>query len=530
MAQLKNTTVNDFGFLQLPEGTTAQRPSSPVAGMIRYNTTTNSAELYNGNTWRAIHTGSVEATGGTVVDTQVGGIAYRIHVFTTVGTSTFTVTQGGEVEYLIVAGGGGGGSSPTNNNDGCGGGGAGGFLTGNFTVTPQSYTVAVGAGGLGINAAVTNGTNGGNSSAFGFTAIGGGGGATQNTAGLSGGSGGGAGNGGGSGPYPGGAGTAGQGNSGGLISTGANNWVGSGGGGAGEAGRSGNQGVAGQGRGGTGLASNITGSAVFYAGGGGGGASGGRLGGGGGTQTGVAPRGGTGGGGGGYHRGKAPSGAPNTGGGGGGGLGNTDAWGGDGGSGIVVIRYRKNSSTVSQPNRILNSSLPAASEKWNVSEVQRFVPSITPRVLIHAESEGLNNVNGYRLTRVDINGTTVLNGSTPRSLRITQLRRNGTGWQYVNSITYDAYGSEPQANNALAYLQTFGSGDLLILTTYDHINNHAILNTELNTQFLSTAGINFTVRSNRDSHLLVAIKNERLLYENYRFEGRPGFTTSIWLE
>jgi len=33
MAQLKNTNISDTGNLSLPQGTTAQRPGSPVAGM-----------------------------------------------------------------------------------------------------------------------------------------------------------------------------------------------------------------------------------------------------------------------------------------------------------------------------------------------------------------------------------------------------------------------------------------------------------------------------------------------------------------
>jgi hypothetical protein len=245
-----------------------------------------------------------------------------------------------DVEYLIVAGGGGGGSSPTNNNDGCGGGGAGGLLLGKTTLTTPSHSVVVGAGGTGVNSSLTPGTDGGNSSVFGFNAIGGGGGATQNQAGRAGGSGGGAGNGGAVGPFAGGAGVLGQGNDGGNVTTSAVNWVGAGGGGAGGTGSSGNQGTLLQGNGGPGISSSISGNGVYYAGGGGGGASGGRLGGGGGN-SGLAPLGGIGGGAdGGYERGKAPSGTVNTGGGGGGALGNTDAWGGDGGSGIVIIRYR----------------------------------------------------------------------------------------------------------------------------------------------------------------------------------------------
>lgn len=51
MAQLKNTTINDTGFLTLPVGTTAQRPSSPQLGDVRYNTSLNEVEYWNGSTW-----------------------------------------------------------------------------------------------------------------------------------------------------------------------------------------------------------------------------------------------------------------------------------------------------------------------------------------------------------------------------------------------------------------------------------------------------------------------------------------------
>jgi len=40
--------------LQLPTGTTAQRPVSPLSGMVRFNTTTTAAEMYDGTTWVTI--------------------------------------------------------------------------------------------------------------------------------------------------------------------------------------------------------------------------------------------------------------------------------------------------------------------------------------------------------------------------------------------------------------------------------------------------------------------------------------------
>ena len=51
MATLKNTTINDTGFITLPTGTTAQRPAIPVAGMTRFNTTLGEVEVYNGTGW-----------------------------------------------------------------------------------------------------------------------------------------------------------------------------------------------------------------------------------------------------------------------------------------------------------------------------------------------------------------------------------------------------------------------------------------------------------------------------------------------
>ena len=42
------------GSVVIPTGTTAQRPSSPVNGMMRYNTTLNVVEIYNSatSTWK----------------------------------------------------------------------------------------------------------------------------------------------------------------------------------------------------------------------------------------------------------------------------------------------------------------------------------------------------------------------------------------------------------------------------------------------------------------------------------------------
>jgi hypothetical protein len=341
MAILKNTTFSGTGNLRLPVGTTVQRPGTPAAGQFRYNTTTNDVEIYTGGVaaWISAANRGTRATGGTVYDTIIEGTTYRVHVFTTTGNSTFTVTRAGTVEYLIVAGGGGGGGHNAGFFEG-GGGGAGGLLTGTVSVTPQAYTVTVGDGGAG---GIASGSQGQNSSAFGLTAIGGGFGGGGSSFGGAGGSGGGSGwtnttnrdSG-----IGGGAGTAGQGNNGGSPGGPFN--AGGGGGGAGGVGATG---IAGS-RGGSGLLTNINGTPVFYAGGGGGGRSNSAIGGFGGGGAGQPSD----------AAGTGTPGTPNTGGGGGGGWQSSPNAGSAGGSGIVIIRYAlQTSPNVTVPGLIDNN-------------------------------------------------------------------------------------------------------------------------------------------------------------------------------
>lgn len=49
-----NLTVTSTGAVRLASGTTAQRPGSATAGMIRFNTETGSFEGFNGTAWGAI--------------------------------------------------------------------------------------------------------------------------------------------------------------------------------------------------------------------------------------------------------------------------------------------------------------------------------------------------------------------------------------------------------------------------------------------------------------------------------------------
>jgi hypothetical protein len=258
---------------------------------------------------------------------------YTVHTFT--GSATFTPSFNGQVEVLVVAGGGGGGGGESNaNGGGGGGGGAGGLIYASSYGVSQGagVTVTIGAGGVGSTNYNMDGSNGSNSVFGGFTAIGGGGGSgEQSNGGKNGGSGGGTGGDLSSGTE--GQGIVGQGNPGGGIP---NSRSGGAGGGAGASGS--NPTDRNGASGGIGKAYSISGFSTYYAGGGGGGGS---------TNfSGVIPTSGIGGLGGGGNSSGLIGGTDNpstpgvsyTGGGGGAARAGLTA-GGNGGSGIVIVRY-----------------------------------------------------------------------------------------------------------------------------------------------------------------------------------------------
>jgi|GEM_PF-6556467 len=296
------------------------------------NALTNATAVYPVSFWYS--NGAVQATGGTVTNYFEGVTNYHAHIFTnSASLSNLTVTAGGYADVLVVAGGGGGGANVG------GGGGAGGFvMTNRFALYGGTWTIQVGGGGARSTAAGTPGSNGKNSfltNATSFVVAIGGGGGGANGNGTSGGSGGG--NSGGAGAW----GTYGQGNDGGVGNS--NPWYGGGGGGAGSIGSNYVAGVVG-GAGGIGKQCSFSGSNTWYAGGGGGC-----------TEYGVNGPGGAGGLGGGgngvpqvtAYNVPPNDGAANTGGGGGG---RRDAGtAGNGGSGIVIVRYAVPSVIVTAP-------------------------------------------------------------------------------------------------------------------------------------------------------------------------------------
>ena len=339
---------------------------------------------------------TVSHSGTTIT---VSGVTYNIETITSTGTSTWVAPSGvSSIEYLIVGGGGGNG-----------GGGGGGVLTGTYSVTAgSSYSINVGGGAAGGDRSGINprgnASNGQNSTAFGQTALGGGGGAFGapwygflGTAGSSG----------GGGSYDntsgGGSGTAGQGNSGGRSDA-TSYGGGGGGGGAGQAGGNATNESATVGRGGNGgdgIASAITGTSVYYGGGGGGANTGGAA------ATGGS-EGGNGGGGDGAKTNGAGGGAgtSNTGGGGGGAEPTGGSNGGAGGAGVVMFRYvlTPEIDVVSSESGAVGDGGTDAQNTESVGIVKTVTYTInntgTKALTINAtpSSSNLNNVSSVTIT------------------------------------------------------------------------------------------------------------------------------------
>ena len=140
-----------------------------------------------------------------------------------------------------------------------------------------------------------------------------------------------------------------------------------------------------------------------------------------------------------------------------------------------------------------------------------------PHLIINASSSGLNYADIRRDTKIIIDGTTVLDTITPRSYKITKLRKTNGVWSLISSTGYDVYGNTTAANAALADLQSFNIGEMLILTTHDEPNNRrTTLAPELRENFGSRI---YEFQSNwehRDAHLLISIKGEGVIFEDHK--------------
>ncbi len=361
--------------------------------------------------YSGISTVGSAATGGTISD--IGGD--KLHTFTSNGT--FTPPSAGTISKALIVGGGGGGAT-------YGGGGGGGAViyVQNKPLTAQGYSIVVGAGGQGreINDTDASDHEGDTSSAFGYSATGGGCGGAYNNKTATGGA-----NAGGHGAYftsNAVSGTAPSdidaydtvygGYSGGLFGPASTNFPSGGGAGAGANGSTPADASSNGGNGGNGVQIDIDGNNHYWGGGGGGavynpnsgnGGNGGLGGGGGGADN------GTGGGsarnsgadGGGSVSGSAGgAGGANTGGGGGGSVyesNNGATNGAAGGSGIVMIRYTL--ATTFTSNNYANMTLQS-----NATTAQS-APTKADLVILVEDAAGTATVN------TDVKGYISRNGS-----------------------------------------------------------------------------------------------------------------------
>jgi len=120
-------SISSGNWIQVPDGTTGQRPGSPAVGMFRYNTTTNKFEGYFGSTpaWGEIGGGG---GGGTVTEAfKTFAVSGQTSIVADGPTDTLTVAAGSNISLTTnaatdtltiasTASGGGGGVTVQRNN------------------------------------------------------------------------------------------------------------------------------------------------------------------------------------------------------------------------------------------------------------------------------------------------------------------------------------------------------------------------------------------------------------------------------
>lgn len=97
-----NTVFSNTGYIKLPSGTTGNQPVSPTAGMVRFNTTTNKFEGYDGTSWGPLG-------GGNKTDTGLWQNAYNITTNQTISSgynasSVGPITIDGGISVTVPTG------------------------------------------------------------------------------------------------------------------------------------------------------------------------------------------------------------------------------------------------------------------------------------------------------------------------------------------------------------------------------------------------------------------------------------------
>ena len=109
--------LSSTGGLDLPVGTTAQRPGSPDTGNFRFNTTFNSIEFWNGSAWLSTHlipvisglSGNITSGTGTTLTLTVSDTTSTINVIykvggTEVGRNTGVSVSSGSASCTVPSG------------------------------------------------------------------------------------------------------------------------------------------------------------------------------------------------------------------------------------------------------------------------------------------------------------------------------------------------------------------------------------------------------------------------------------------
>ena len=97
-----NTVFNTTGSITLPNGTTGEQPGTPIAGMVRFNSTTDKFEGYDGTAWGPLG-------GGNKTDTGLWQNAYNITENQTIETgynasSVGPITIDGGISVTVPTG------------------------------------------------------------------------------------------------------------------------------------------------------------------------------------------------------------------------------------------------------------------------------------------------------------------------------------------------------------------------------------------------------------------------------------------
>lgn len=88
-----NVTINGNSFIKLPVGDNSERPTTPVAGMFRFNSDNSLLEYYDGVNWFSINANNITGAGPITVTFDQMTNSYVIGVdlatATTVGVASF---------------------------------------------------------------------------------------------------------------------------------------------------------------------------------------------------------------------------------------------------------------------------------------------------------------------------------------------------------------------------------------------------------------------------------------------------------